>query len=268
MGFFDRLTGNSSQPTQPSAGVNRTVARSIKFVKDASGAPAVSMDKVEATGGVSLRKRTESIGVSLKKHNVAGIRAQVVLLLDHSGSMTSDYESGAVQQLVERALAFGLQVDADGTIPVIAFDDKVYKAVDVTMANYQGIVQKSIYKPYQMGGTDYAKPFQEVRKLAETTDAPLFVCFVTDGDPWDKQAATQMVCDLARYPVFIKFMALRDVPYLNMLDDLGDDKRLLDNVDAKTFRDLNMSDEAFGDAMADEWASWVELATKAGILTQ
>lgn len=245
-----------------------TVAKTVALVKDANGAPAVSADKIEAAGGVSLSKKSQNIGVSLKKHNVAGIRAQMVVLLDHSGSMSYDYQTGKVQELVERALAFGLQIDVDGEIPVIPFDDKVYKTVDVNASNYQNIVQDKIYRPRDMGGTKLEAPLEAVRKLAEKTDAPIFCCIVTDGDPWDKPQTTSLICDLARYPVFIKFMALRDVPYLNMLDDLGDDKRLLDNVDAKSFGDLNMTDEQFGDAMADEWASWIDLATKAGILTQ
>lgn len=244
-----------------------TVAKSVKLVKEQSGASAVSLDKIEASGGISLRKTSENIGISLKKHNVAGIRAQVVLVLDHSGSMSYNYRNGKVQQLVERTLAFGLQVDTDGTIPVIPFDNRVWPTVDVTMANYKDIVDQSIWKPSQMGGTDYDGPLEAVRKIAETTDAPVFCCFVTDGDPWNKQRATEMVCDSARYPVFIKFMALGDVPYLDMLDDLGDDKRLLDNVDAKNFRDLDMSDEEFADSMADEWAGWIEKAKSHGILT-
>jgi hypothetical protein len=248
--------------------VNRTVAHTAKLVQDPNGTPAVSLDKVESTGGLSLRKKSESVGISLKKHNVAGIRAQVVLLLDHSGSMATNYGNGKVQALVERALAFGLQIDIDGTIPVIPFDHRTHPSVDVTMENYKDIVREKLYKPNDMGGTDFAGPLEAVRKLAERTDAPLFCCFVTDGDPWDKSAATRIICDLARYPVFVKFMALGNVPYLDMLDDLGDDKRLLDNVDAKNFANLDMTDEEFGDAMADEWAGWIKLALKEGVLTQ
>jgi uncharacterized protein YegL len=244
-----------------------TVARSVPLVRDVNGAPAVSLDKVEQTAGVSLRKKSETAGVSLKKHNVAGVRAQVVLLIDHSGSMSYDYQNNKVQELTERALAFGLQLDADGEIPVIPFDSRVWPTVDVTMANYKDIVAKKIYRPNEMGGTEFDGPLKEVRKLAEKTDAPIFCCILTDGNPWNQAAATSLVCDLARYPVFIKFMALRDVPYLQMLDDLGDDKRLLDNVDTKTFSNLDMSDEEFADAMSDEFAGWIELAIKAGILT-
>lgn len=245
-----------------------TVAKSVKLVKDQAGTPAVSLDKIESTGGISLRKTSESIGVSLKKHNVAGIRAQVVLVLDHSGSMNFNYSNGKVQKLVERTLAFGLQVDVDGEIPVIPFDNRVWPTVNVNMSNYKDIVNQSVWKPSQMGGTEYDGPLEAVRKLAETTDAPIFCCFVTDGDPWDKPRSTQMVCDSARYPIFIKFMALGSVPYLDMLDDLGDDKRLLDNVDAKNFQNLDMSDEEFAEAMAEEWVGWIENAKSHGILTE
>ncbi len=243
-------------------------ARSVKLVQDSNGAPAVSLDSIESTGGLSLRKASESVGISLKKRNIAGIRAQVVLVLDHSGSMHQDYASGAVQKLTERFLAFGLQVDVDGEIPVIPFDHRVLPRVDVTMTNYQGVVENKIWRGRDMGSTGLDRALREVEKLAQTTDAPMFVGVVTDGDPDDRQAATYMVCDLARYPVFIKFLALRDVPYLNMLDDLGDDKRLLDNVDAKTFNNLSITDEQFAEAMADEWDSWVKAALEKGVLTQ
>lgn len=265
MGLFGNMFG--SDTSSASAKPNLTVARSAKLVQDPSGVSAVGLDKVEQAGGVSLRKKVESVGVSLKKHNVAGIRAQVVLVLDHSGSMHSDYASGAVQELTERFLAFGLQVDVDGEIPVVVFDHRTWR-VDVNMSNYKGIVQDKIWKGYDMGSTDLARALREIEKLAQTTDAPLFVGVVTDGNPDSQSATTSLVCDLARYPVFIKFLALRDVPYLDMLDDLGDDKRLLDNVDAKTFRNLNISDEEFADAMIDEWGSWVKLALEKGVLTQ
>lgn len=241
-----------------------SVAKTIKYTRGSES--ATNMQTVEASGGVSLRKKSEAAGVSLKKKNMDGVRAQVVLVIDHSGSMRGDYASGKVQELVERVLAFGLQVDVDGTIPVIPFDNRVHKTIDVTMTNYQNIVQNEIYKPGQMGGTEYEGPLKEVRELAKKTDDPIFLCFLTDGDPWNHDAATQLVCDLSRYPVFIKFLSLRDVPYLQMLDDLGNDKRLLDNVDTKVFTNLNMDDEAFADAMVDEWDSWTVAARNAGIL--
>jgi hypothetical protein len=90
---------------------------------------------------------------------------------------------------------------------------------------------------------------------------------VTDGAPDSKPAATKLVCELARYPVFVKFLAIKPVDYLQDLDDLDSSKRLLDNVDAKFIPDPDgMSDLEFADAMADEWDTWIVAAASAGVL--
>jgi hypothetical protein len=69
---------------------------------------------------------------------------------------------------------------------------------------------------------------------------------------------------------------VRPVDYLQELDDLeqksgrsliGRSKRKVDNVDAKDMPDpAGVSDLAFADAMADEWDTWLESTTAAGIL--
>jgi hypothetical protein len=121
-----------------------------------------------------------------------------------------------------------------------------------------------------MGSTNLAAALQAVRAAAESTTSPIFCIVVTDGEPDDRAATTRIVCDLARYPVFLKFLALKPVAYLAELDDLDPSKRLLDNVDAKpSTHELNLlscTDMQFADAMADEWDSWIAAATKAGVL--
>lgn len=247
-------------------GTSKKAARTLQLVKGTGS--AVDLAKVEQHGGIDLRKKTEAAGVALSKRGMAGIRAQVVMLLDYSGSMHMDYGNGNVQKLVERFLGFGLQVDADGSIPVIPFASRVLPTVDVSLENYKNIVQREIISKHSMGSTNLSDALKELKKLAETTDAPIFCGIVTDGSPDDRDETTKLVCELANYPVFLKFLALYDVPYLSQLDDLGDDKRLLDNVDAKFFKRLDQSDEEFADMMADEWDGWVQLATNKGVLTQ
>ena len=245
-----------------------TVEKSVKFVQDASGQSAVSLEKVKQTGGVDLHKRTVAIGISLQKRNMAGIRAQVVVLLDHSVSMYADYISNKVQDLTERFLAFGLQVDVDGEIPVIPFDFTVKPAVNVNLNNFSGVVQRDIFRQNSMGSTNLAAGLESVREMAKLTDAPIFLAVVTDGEPDDKAAAKKVVCDLSRYPVFVKFLSVKKVTFLEQLDNLSNSERLLDNVNTKEYTDLsNVSDKQFADDMTDEWDSWVALAHTAGILT-
>lgn len=249
--------------------VNRTPAKTVPLLKDASGAAATNLNDIEASGGVNLRKKTEAVAVSLRKRDMSGIRAQVIVILDHSGSMSYDYQGGKVQDLVDRFLAFGLTVDADGEIPVIPFDSSVKPTVNVNMSNYQGVVQREIYKPYEMGGTNLTAALERVRTEAKNTDAPLFVAVVTDGEPNDRHSAREIVKDLSRYPVFIKFLAVQKVNFLEELDDMSDSERLLDNVDTKEYHSgmNNVSDEQFAEDMTDEWNTWVAAALAAGVLT-
>ncbi len=244
-------------------------ARTVTLVKDPADRPAVDLSKVRA-GHVDLAKKADKAGVALSKRGLSGIRAQAVLLLDHSGSMRPDYKSGAVQELVERALGFALQIDADGTVPVIPFDSQLWPTTDVTLVNYRGIVgdgKTGIWRNGQMGTTRIDLALGALRQMAQTTDFPIFALVVTDGNPDFRRPTTEVVVDLARYPVFVKFLALRDVPYLAELDDLPPSRRLLDNVDTKAFPSLaGVTDMEFAEAMADEWDSWLAAAQVAGIV--
>lgn len=242
-------------------------ARTVNLVKDPAGAPAVNLSKLRDGGHLDLAKRADKAGIALAKRNLSGIRAQAVLVLDHSGSMYADYANGKVQTLVERVLGFALQIDVDGSVPVMPFDSRALPSVDVGVDTYQGVVNRAIWKPTNMGSTNLADALTEVRAMAAATDAPIFCVVVTDGDPNSRDDTTRVVCDLARYPVFLKFVAIRDVPYLQQLDDLPAGRRLLDNVDTKVFTDpAAVKDLEFADALADEWDTWVVAATKAGVL--
>jgi len=241
-------------------GEEKKVKKSVKLVRESG--PAVAN-----VSNTILKQKFEAAGAALQAKGMQGIRAQAVCVLDFSGSMSGDYLSGEVQTLTERFLAFALQIDADGEIPVIPFESRRLPTINVNQNNFQGVIQRELLDKHYMGSTNLAHALEEVRNIARTTDAPLFVGVVTDGNPDSISETTKIVCDLANYPVFIKFMALRDVPYLRELDDLDNTKRLLDNVDTKTFTSLNMTDGQFALAMAEEWDSWISAAQQAGILT-
>ena len=245
-------------------------ANPVQVRQDPNGQPAVDLGKVAAAGHDNLSKTAEKVGVSLAKRGLAGMRGRVIVVLDHSGSMYDDFQSGLVQKLLERTLGFGLQIDSDGSVEVIPFDSIVWKASSVDTGNYQRAAQ-DVFKPNQMGSTNLTAALEAVRNLAGKTDEPIVCVVITDGNPNDRSSTTKVVCDLARYPVFLKFLALRSVPYLTELDDLERTQpgaRLLDNVDAKTIHDPGaISDDEFAEAMTDEWDSWLKAATAAGVIS-
>lgn len=266
MGIFSgksRTTQQVADETGRTTGTGNAPARSISFVKQAG--PANQRTDVEAKGGVDLAKKFDKAGVSLSKRGLDGVRAEVVMLLDHSGSMQTDYQNGTVQTLVERALGFALQIDTDGTIPIVRFDSGVRNAINVHIDNYRSITQTKLYERNKMGSTNLTAALDELLKIAKTTTAPIFAIIVTDGQPNDPTTVTQRVRELAKYPVFLKFLAIQEVPYLQKLDDM--DGRLIDNADAKFISNpAEMSDLNFADAMTDELDSWIAAAQGAGIL--
>jgi Mg-chelatase subunit ChlD len=249
-----------SAPTLPGG-----PARTVELVR--SSGPAVDLTKVRDAGHVDLTKRAEKAGLALSRRGLDGIRAEVVAVLDYSGSMHGAYGDGTVQTITERALGLGLQVDPDGRVPVIRFGSSADVVGDAMVSNYQGFVDREVARG-RMGSTNLTAALELVLELAKETTAPLFVFVVTDGTPDDRRSAEAMLAELTRYPVFVKILATTSSAWtwLEMLDDALPG-RLVDNLDAKFIGDpAGMADLAFAEAMADEWDSWVAGAIAAGIL--
>lgn len=237
------------------------VKKTVSLTKRATSAPAADL----ASASPDMIKRVGKVQFALNRIGLDEIDAEMVVLVDRSGSMHGrDHD---VQLLLERILAFGLQIDSDGIIPVIAFDHRVFPEVDVTLSNYLTAAQQL---PPAYGGTVMSKPIALARGLAANSEKPIFMVIIGDGspNPDDKNATTREVCELAGYPVFIKFISLAPVPYLQELDDLDDTRRLLDNVDAQDIPDpAGISDLDFFNKMAEEWDTWMTAAKQHGLIT-
>lgn len=248
-------------PHIPTATLAAQVSGGVTLRKESG--PATNRDAV-ASAGPDLVKKFDKAGVSLSKRGLDGIRAQAVMLLDHSGSMDADYRNGNVQLLVERALGFALQIDADGTVPIVRFDSRIHRAVNVGMGNYQSAGQ-TLYEPRKMGSTNLTDALHQLHHYADESSDPIFAIIITDGQPNDPTSAETVVTSLAKRPVFLKFLSLQPVSWLDKLDDMGG--RLIDNADAKSIRNpADITDLAFADAMTDEWDTWITAAQAVGLL--
>src|SRR5699024_6877915 len=64
---------------------------------------------------------TKKAKVLLEKKQIFGEKAQIVLILDISGSMRPLYKNGTVQELVNRLLAIGMNMDDNKSIEVFVF---------------------------------------------------------------------------------------------------------------------------------------------------
>ncbi|QNJ57155.1 hypothetical protein L3Y21_gp114 [Gordonia phage Rabbitrun] len=236
--------------------------RSVQLVKGI-GAANDRVDITKRGASPDLVKRFDKSGISLSKRGLDGIRAEAVMLLDHSLSMEYDYENGSVQAIVERALGFALQIDVDGTIPVIKFDNRAHKPVDVNLTNYQAVVRNSLYSRRNMGSTNLTAALAELKAISRQSDSPIFAIVVTDGEPNDTVSSEALVRELEGYPVFLKFLSVRPVEFLDKLDDMS--RALIDNADAKSITGTE-SDLEFADKMVDEWDTWIAAAQRVGVL--
>ncbi|MFI6865000.1 vWA domain-containing protein [Streptomyces sp. NPDC050421] len=235
---------------------------------------AISLAKVEATapGIVSLYK---SAAASLRKRALEGVRAAVYLVLDRSGSMRPYYRDGTVQHLAEQVLGLSAHLDDDGVVPVVFFSTDVDGISDVSLARYEGRIEKLHQNLGHMGRTNYHWAMDEVidHYQASGSRDPALVIFQTDGGPTSRLAAERYVCKAAKLPLFWQFVGFGDpdhdeFTFLRKLDDLAvPGKRVVDNAgffhaghDPRALSDTALYDQLLGD-----FPSWLADARAAGV---
>ncbi len=233
---------------------------------------AISLAKiqVEAPGLVNLAK---TASVSLEKKGLAGHRAAVYLVLDHSGSMSDFYRVGAVQRLAEQALGLSVNIDDDGTVPTVFFSNQASQPADIRLSNYQGAVAR-LHTQQRWGGTHYSTAMQSVIAHYQQSGArhPALVIFQTDGNPQDQRQAEAVLKDASKLPMFWSFVGFGDeLTFLRKLDNLrvGFGGRKVDNASLfETGADpRNVSDAVLYDGIMHEYPQWLDAAQRAGIVT-
>lgn len=237
---------------------------------------------------INLTKKAEIAKISLEKKQIFGEKAQVVLILDKSISMDSFYKRGVVQEIVERLIGIGMNMDDNKSIEVFAFDVDAVELEEATEANHVDYVKRMLAKHRLGGGTKYAFPMQMVldkfvpkaptkttgffRKKVETSQAeiakqPTFVFFITDGDNSDKTATEKLIRQASNQAVFWQFVGIgrERFAFLQKMDDM--DGRFLDNVDFFSIEDPSkVSDAELYDKLLTEFPQWIKDARAKGIL--
>ena len=240
-------------------------------------APSVDMHKKRA---VDLRKKVESSSpvllkkfdaaqVSLEKKGLLSERAEVVLVLDVSGSSRSLFRSGAYQELIDRFVAAALLFDDNGTLDTWLFDHRLHEAEAITMANREGWTDRQVSRKDIWGMTEYAKPIDKIADgLQRGSRMPTYVAFITDGANHDKRETQKAIQRASSLPAFFQFMAIGredDFPFLQRLDELTG--REIDNAGFFALRDpKGISDAEFYDKVMIEFPAWLKDARRTGIL--
>jgi hypothetical protein len=252
---------------------------------------AETADAQQNTGGLLTRK-VNAAAKSLLTNKVNPNQAwQVIANVDKSYSISSEYDNGNVQEVLERALGFAVIVDDDGSVPAVFFGGNIAEYT-VKLDDFHGFVRSKGIRCD--GSTPLAESLMAVAKQTGNGDlfeggggffrrrpsaptvkkmaTPAFVIIITDGAPDNQEAAVDAVQRLSYRGVFLKFLYVghdrRGWEFLEKLDDeipvgvsYEQGGRLVDNVDSKRMDSLSgMSDEQFYAAMLDEVTGWLEVA--------
>jgi hypothetical protein len=221
-------------------------------------------------GLVSLAK---SAAVSLEKKGLTGQRAAVYLVVDRSYSMNGYFSNGAVQHLADQALGLSVNLDDDGSVPLVFFDSKPYPVVEISLDRYAGVVadQHQLHGGITtMGGTQYSMAIRAVidHYAFSGSSDPALVIFQTDGAPQDRDAARLLLAQASAMPIFWSFVGFGHsrIPFLEQLDDLSG--RVVDN--ASYFhageRPAAVADGDLYDGITHEFGPWMAAARSRGVL--
>ncbi|MCD0483422.1 VWA domain-containing protein [Streptacidiphilus sp. ASG 303] len=235
----------------------------------AGGPAAVSLDKVRRTAPelVSLYK---AAGVSLAKRGVAGQRAAVYLVMDHSASMQGFYRDGTMQHLAEQALGLSANLDDDGVVPLVFFSSGVDLVAEIGLDNHRGRIDR-LHRSLGWGGTRYVPAMRAVIDHYRESGAvdPAFVIFQTDGDPFDRRRTRRLLRASSSLPIFWQFVGFGSssaLGFLRGLDTLR--RRVVDNAGyfGAGTDPRGVSDTDLYDRLMVEFPDWLVAARTAGIL--
>lgn len=249
MGFFDNLV----KKEKPAA--NNSQATGVS-----QGAP---------NGAINLKK---TAGISLQKHNLAGVKAAVYLVLDHSGSMRKYYKDRTVQDFAEKVLAVGANLDDDGDVPIILFDSYAREPFIANLEKSEGVIDLVLKEAGHMGTTSYVDAIEAVVKDYENSGStePALVIFQTDGSPDSRAKAEKALCEASTLPIFWQFVGFGNdsFDFLRKLDELPENKRAVDNAGffAAGNDPKNIPTENLYDKILQEFPEWIRSAKAKGII--
>lgn len=228
-------------------------------------------------------------------------KAKVCLVLDCSASMQNPnnfFSSGAVDILIQKALAIAYLFDDDKTIEVIPFGITAGPVQEISLENYKNSHEKILEAFGGMQGrTNYSSALKclrqqyffdnNIRDTPLKSELPVFVIWITDGECNLEVEEFKAQLRYASYePIFFKFIALGGVQsqntkngikrFMDEIDDgpvLGDgnnsipdsQKRFVDNADCKYLEDPK---ELTMHQFFEEYPSWVLEVNSKNMLTR
>lgn len=236
---------------------------------------------------VDLSKKA---GIVLEKKQLTGVKAEIIVATDISYSMYDEFRLGKVQEVLDRLLGIGMNMDTNKAIDVYAFNNKAQHVGEVSERNHADFVKKVFMKKAPVsGGTDYAPIIELImskygsdkaqkkgilgglfkKKLEPAPkNVPTFVFFITDGETSNRIQVESALRNASNQPVFWQFIGIGydQFGFLRKLDEL--EGRYIDNASFFAVNDIaKISDEELYDRLLTEFPSWLDAAKRKGLLS-
>lgn len=234
---------------------------------------SISLEKKVGDAAPELLSLAKKAQVSLEKAKLTDVTARVGLVLDASGSMEMQYQSGRVQEVINRLLPLAVHFDDDGEIDCWAFGEKTQALTPVTLGNYRDFVVKDNggWLKWRLGiryNVEYKAIRQVIDHYSQTGDrTPAYVLFISDGGVHQGRKIKEAIIEASRLPIFWQFVGIGGNQYgiLEHLDDM--DGRLVDNCNFFALDDLHdVSEEELYERLMAEFPEWLKLAANAGVV--
>jgi hypothetical protein len=243
---------------------------------------------------IVLEKSAETAKIVLEKKKIFGELANVVAAEDFTGSMSTIYSSGEMQDTNDRVLAVAMNLSIDKSVNVYTFGNSGREIGKATPENYKNFVNREIYDKYDLeGSTKYAPVMKMIiekygnkkqlekksgffsrffkKENAEKTEKnPTIVFFFTDGANFDEDETERVIRDSSDQPIFWQFIGLGEkesqFKFLQKLDTMKG--RTLDNANFFYAGNLSeYSDTDLYNRILEEYPGWLEQARELGIVT-
>jgi stress response protein SCP2 len=230
-------------------------------------------------GGVSLEKRLEKeapqlvslakpLRVSLEKHNLMDVTAQVALLIDISGSMGRMFRGGTVQRIIDKIVPLAMQFDDNGEFELWYFGSSAKRMPPVTIRNYSSAAADWVQLMSQYGGgTNLAPAVEEIADEYKNGKIPAYVLCITDGATTKAGKVKKLISQASAYPIFWQFIGVGRGNYgiLEQIDSMTG--RRVDNANFFVLDDIDQVDNTeLYSRMLAEFPSWLREAGRLGIV--
>ena len=249
-----------------------TLAETAPTAAPPAAPPRVSLEKKVAAKAPQLVSLAKTASVVLEKRRLLDTVARVALVLDASGSMSRQYSSGRVQEVVERILPLAVHFDDDGALDCWAFANRELPLAPVTLDNVAGYIAREQGGVRQwnrsIGGSNHEPSvIRSVIEAYRTSTLPAYVIFISDGGVGNAAEIKRLLIEASALPIFWQFVGIGGSGYgvLQKLDTLPG--RVVDNANFFAIDDLHSVSEAeLYERLLGEFPDWLVATRRAGVL--